>query len=96
MTKVNVEVLHSTAQSVRAQNALIKESFEIPKNSILVMDNSWSGRVSENAMRAFYKICQYTEPRSKVLENIAMAMDTIATGYTKTDEKNTSLADRFK
>ena len=96
MTKVDIDLLQNTSTTVRTQNARIRDAFQNPTRTAKAMDTEWSGSASQNAMQAFYKLCQYTTPRYNVLENFAKAIDTIATGYVKTESTNASLADRFK
>lgn len=96
MTKVDITLLQNTSSTVRTQNKRIRDAFQNPKKAATTMDTEWSGSASQNAMQAFYKLCQYTTPRYNVLENFAKAIDTIATGYVKTESTNASLADRFK
>ena len=96
MTKVDIDLLQNTAETVRTQNNRIRDAFQNPKKAATTMDTEWNGSASQNAMQAFYKLCQYTTPRYNVLENFAKSMDTIAAGYTKTENTNVSLADQFK
>lgn len=96
MTKVDIDLLLAAAATVRNQNNRIRDAFNGPSRAASVMEGSWDGKASQNAMQAFYKLCRNTEPRYHVLDNLAEAMETIAMGYTKTEETNVSLADQFR
>ena len=96
MIKIQFDCLRSAAGDVRTQNNRIREAFNGPVRAAYAMDEAWDGVVSQNAMQAFYKLAQYAEPRYCVLDNFAKAMESIASGYEKTEATNISLADQFR
>jgi len=93
---INTDLLQKTALSVRNQNNTIRDTFSSVYQAAQKMDTTWNGSASQNAMQAFYKLNQYASSRYSVLESLASAMVTLASGYSATEKTNRSLADRFK
>lgn len=97
MTYVNINKLAGVSDSVRTTNNRLANAFSLVQEKANIMDSAWNGSASQNAMTAFYKIRNtHHQQRYAALESVARVLDAIATGYTKTEEKNTTIADQFR
>ena len=97
MTKVDTKLLMSAASQIRTKNKAIADAFNSPIDAAKAMDRSWDGAAAGNAVSAFNKLkSRYPTDRSNALESAARVLVAIANGYEMTEEKNESIADRFK
>lgn len=97
MTKVETQLLMSAASQIKKKNKAIADAFDAPVDAAKAMDRSWDGAAAGNAISAFNNLKgRYPSARSNALESAARVLVAIANGYEMTEEKNESIADRFK
>lgn len=97
MTKLDTQLLMSAAAEIRSKNNTISCAFDRPLRAAETMDRNWDGSAAYNAVTAFNKLKnRYPSARYNALENAARALVAIANGYEMTEDKNESIADRFK
>ena len=97
MTKPDTQLLMTAATEIRNKNRAISNAFDRPLRAADTMDRNWDGTAAYNAVTAFNKLkSRYPSARYNALENAARALVAIANGYDTTEDKNESIADRFK
>lgn len=97
MTKVDTQLLLAAATQIRTKNNAISGAFDKPLRGAEAMGRVWDGAAAGNGISAFQKLKScYPSARYNALENTARTLVAIANGYEMTEEKNESLADRFK
>ena len=97
MTKLDTQLLMRAATEIRVKNRTISDAFDRPQRSADIMDRNWDGLAAYNAVAAFNKLKnRFPAARYNALENAARVLVAIANGYEMTEDKNESIADRFK
>lgn len=96
--KIDTAAVVSAASNLRTYNAQIRDEISRVENAVSRLDAGWDGTAATNAIRAFRNIKNsYHSARYKALDNcVTYLTKQVGAGYEKTEEKNASLADRFK
>ena len=94
---VNTDRLATSANKLRTVNNTVNSEFCSLQNKAKQLDSNWKGAAGSAAQSTMYRLFQYSETRSSVLQNyINMLEQQINPGYISAENANTTLADKFK
>ncbi len=96
--RINTELVVTTAEKIKRRNDKMNEDFADVKAAISRLDGNWDGSAATNAINKFNELqTKFVEARYNVIDNfVKFLMNQVGEGYTRTEEVNVSLADRFK
>ncbi len=94
---VDTGQIEAVVQKLTRADAAMDSALDTLKGKVRQVENTWGGQAGEQAMTELYRILQYGEARSTVLQNyINLLRQQVNPSYEGAEEINRSLADRFK
>jgi len=95
---INTQGVVDVAEFLDRVNDRIKDDFVVVENKNEQLSDTWDGVVSDKAISAFNEIrSKYSAERYNIMKSYSTHLKSVVDpGYCATEEKNKSLAERFK
>lgn len=95
--KLNTDLVKELAECIRIENQNLQQTFDNVNKQVLKLNEHWRSKAGSNTVDKFNKYRNTEKQRLQIMNNLCSFLrEDVATGGEVMEEKNTTLADKFK